>query len=254
LDKGPVSIGVIGFGRFGRLTARYLATDFEMVVASRSADAAAVAQLGARPGTLAEACAQSIVVPCVPISRLQDVLAAMKPLLAADSLVADVCSVKQYPVEWMQTILPPTTPILATHPMFGPDSAARSLKGQKIVLCPVRLSDQRYQRIKSYLESLGLKVYETTPEEHDRQISVSLALTHYIGRSLKAFGARPLDIDTEGYQRLLHILGVVENDTWQLFEDMNRYNPHAAGQREKFRQALATVEERLAAGGATPRF
>ena len=89
-------------------------------------------------------------------------------------------------------------------------------------------------------------IYETTPEEHDRQIADSLALTHYIGRSLKAFGAQALDIDTEGYQRLLHILGVVENDTWQLFEDMNRYNPYAADRRESFRQALADIEGRLA--------
>ena len=245
MAESAVSIGVIGFGRFGQLTVRYLAADFDLRVASRSAEPGAIARLGARAATLAEACACDVVVPCVPISRLQAVLAQMSPLLKPDSLVADVCSVKQYPVAWMKALLPAATPILATHPMFGPDSAADSLTGQKIVLCPVRLPAERYGCIRSYLESRGLQLYEATPEEHDRQIAVSLALTHYIGRSLKAFGARPLGIDTEGYQRLLHILGVVENDTWQLFEDMNRYNPYAARQREGFRKALAEVESRL---------
>ena len=125
------SIGVIGFGRFGRLTTRYLASDFEVVVASRSADPTAVAQLGARLGTLAEACAGSIVVPCVPISRMEGVLAAMAPLLGTETLVADVCSVKQYPVEWMKAILPAATPYWPPIPcsvLTVPPAPLRAIK------------------------------------------------------------------------------------------------------------------------------
>jgi prephenate dehydrogenase len=58
-------------------------------------------------------------------------------------------------------------------------------------------------------------------------------------------GARPQEIDTEGYQRLLRILEVVEHDTWQLFEDMNRFNPHAAEIRQRFMQALAEIGAQL---------
>ena len=50
---------------------------------------------------------------------------------------------------------------------------------------------------------MGLVVIESTPEDHDKQIAVSLALTHFIGRALSEFGAGPLEIDTEGYSRLL---------------------------------------------------
>jgi prephenate dehydrogenase len=123
----------------------------------------------------------------------------------------------------MRKALPETVSILATHPMFGPDSAATSLRERKIVLCRERVPEGRYRRIKSYLSGKGLVLIEATADEHDRQIAVSLALTHTIGRSLSAFGARDLPIDTEGYRRLLHILGVVEHDTWQLFQDMNTY-------------------------------
>jgi prephenate dehydrogenase len=38
---------------------------------------------------------------------------------------------------------------------------------------------------------------------------------------------------------------VVENDTWQLFEDMNRFNPYAADARRRFMQAVATIESNL---------
>ena len=167
-------------------------------------------------------------------------------------MVVDVCSVKALPVQWMCDILPATIPILATHPMFGPDSAADALTGRKIVLCPVRLPPERYACIRDYLAAKGLVLMETTPEAHDRQIAVTLALTHFIGRSLSRFGAPALDIDTEGYQRLRHILGVVENDTWELFQDMHGYNPFAAQTRRAFIAAMGEIEAALAQNENAP--
>ena len=52
------------------------------------------------------------------------------------------------------------------------------------------------------------------------------------------FGAEPIDIDTKGYRRLMKILITVQNDTWQLFEDMNRYNPYAKETRVEFINSL----------------
>jgi prephenate dehydrogenase len=62
-------------------------------------------------------------------------------------------------------------------------------------------------------------------------------------------GAKPQDIDTEGYKRLLHILEVVENDTWQLFADMNRYNPYAVEVRRDFIKAMQAIERRIESDG-----
>ena len=135
--------------------------------------------------------------------------------------------------------------ILPTHPMFGPDSAADSLQGRKIVLCPERIDSARYEKILRWLKGKGLVTIETTAREHDEKIAVSLSLTHFIGRSLSAFGARDLDIDTEGYKRLMHILGVVSHDTWQLFEDMHAYNPFAKEKRQAFMDAMTAIHERL---------
>jgi prephenate dehydrogenase len=238
-------IGIIGFGRFGELTARYLSRDCEVVVYSRSPKTDEIAAAGASPGTLADACGQDTVILCVPISAMSATLRQIAPLLRGDALVVDVCSVKVQPVQWMESLLPTTVSILPTHPLFGPDSAAKSLSGCKIVLCPGRLDPGRYAQIKTWLAQKGLIVIETTPEAHDRKIAVSLTLTHFIGRALAEFGAAELDIDTEGYKRLMHILGVVQHDTWQLFKDMNDFNPYARKQRIDFIQAMASIHERL---------
>jgi prephenate dehydrogenase len=238
-------IGIIGFGRFGRLLARYLAADFPVKVWDPTADEQAVVSAGACPTDCMTAAQSDVVIPAVPISRLKEVLSQIKPHLKSDALVIDVCSVKEQPIRWMQEVLPERVDILGTHPMFGPDSAADSLQGRKIVLCRIRIGCERYAKIRAYLESRGLTVIEAGASEHDRQIAVSLGLTHVIGRALAGMEARPLDIDTEGYRRLLRILEVVENDTWQLFEDMQRYNPHAEKVRRMFMGALEEIEMRL---------
>ena len=241
-------IGIIGYGRFGKLTARYLAQDFDVAVYHRTDKSAAINRYGARAVSLETVCRQDIVIPCVPISALREVLQDIKPLLRPDALVVDVCSVKEYPVGLMIDLLPRTVSILATHPMFGPDSASDSLQGRKICLCKVRILENNYQNIKAYLAAKGLVVIEATAGEHDEQIATSLSLTHFIGRTLSEYGAGPLDIDTEGYKRLLHILEVVERDTWQLFLDMHRYNAYAANKRVAFMEVMQDINSRLEKG------
>ena len=238
-------IGIIGFGRFGKLVAHYLARDLDVYVYNRSDKDAEIAGTGAHPAPLDMVCRQKIVIPCVPISTLKENLKTIAPLLEPGAVVIDVCSVKEYPVQWMLEELPESVSILATHPMFGPDSAADSLQDRKICLCRVRVPDAQYQKIKKYLTSKGLIVIEATPGEHDEQIATSLSLTHLIGRTLSECGAKPLDIDTEGYKRLIHILEVVERDTWQLFQDMHRYNPYAKKKRIEFMEVMQEINSRL---------
>ncbi len=238
-------IAILGFGRFGKLMAQYLSKDYDVCVHTRSDCNREIEMAGALPVTFEDACRQKVLILAVPISAMQATLARIAPKLTPGALVVDVCSVKEYPVRLMQELLPEEVSILATHPMFGPDSAADSLVGRKIVVCRERIETDVYQKIIAYLKSKGLVVIETSAEAHDRQIAISLALTHFIGRSLSEFGAVPLDIDTEGYKRLLHVLGVVENDTWQLFEDMNTYNPYAAESRQTFLDAVQTIQSKL---------
>ena len=238
-------IGIIGFGRFGKLTARYLAEDFEVFVFNRTEKSDEIKKCGAREASLKKVCQQKIVIVCVPISTFKEILVEIGPLLKKGAVVVDVCSVKVYPAQWMKASLPETVSILATHPIFGPDSASDSLTGHKIFLSPIRIGEEPYQKIKTYLASKELVLIESTPEDHDEQIAVSLALTHTIGRTLSEFGAAQLDIDSEGYKRLLHILEVVENDTWQLFYDMHRYNPYALEKRTRFMQALQKINDQI---------
>lgn len=241
-------IGLIGCGRFGRLAARYLAEDFLVGVYDSNPANTAELPHGVHAVTLPEAAAASVLLLAVPISALRAVLRQIRYIVQPGTLVLDVCSVKTWPALWMRTLLPAGVEILATHPMFGPDSAADGLQGRNLILCPERIDPARYQKIRAYLAAKGLHLIETDPRGHDAQAAVSLSLTHFIGRALEVYGARPQAVDTEGYRRLLHILEVVTHDTWELFRDMHRFNPYARTERRAFVAALAQVEQMLSQG------
>ncbi|GAB4009948.1 MAG: prephenate dehydrogenase/arogenate dehydrogenase family protein [Bdellovibrio sp.] len=240
-----MKIGIIGFGRLGKLAAQNLAQDSDLSVFDIKGLEAEIKAVGAKARPLAEVAASDIVLPIVPISELKATLNSIKNYIKPGALVIDVCSVKEAPVQWMKEILPSHCEILGTHPMFGPDSAKLTLYGSKIVLCPVRINEEKLKNIDNYLQTHGLHTITCTPTEHDKQIAHSLILTHFVGRGLVEFGASDLEIDTKGYRRLMKILETVVNDSWQLFEDMNHYNKYAKEMREQFIKSLQTIDHKV---------
>lgn len=242
-----MSVGIIGFGRIGRLLTRYFAKDFDIKVYDTRPLKREVERLGASWASLESACDSSVVVPCVPIDAFEGTVKRIAKLVRPGALVMDVCSVKEHPVRVMKKHLPRGVQILATHPNFGPDSAAETLQGHKVIVCPVRVKPATLAEVKRVLKKKGLVVIPMTPAEHDRKAARSLVLTHFIGRTLIACGAQSTGIDTEGYKRLLRILQTVQNDTWRLFEDMNKYNAYSGPMRRRFLQAMSRIDRKVGA-------
>ncbi len=55
-------------------------------------------------------------------------------------LIVDVASVKEHPRNILLGLLPEECDVLATHPMFGPDSARDGWQGQAFVYEPTRIN------------------------------------------------------------------------------------------------------------------
>ncbi|MEQ8221372.1 MAG: prephenate dehydrogenase [Candidatus Eremiobacterota bacterium] len=235
--------GIIGFGRFGQLAGKYLRDGLNVYVYDRVDRSNEIEKLGLCKSSLEEACKKDIIILSMPISSLEGVLLDIRDYVREDSIIMDVCSVKEIPCNLMKKYLPSSVHILGTHPLFGPDSARTTLKNRKIVLCPVRITEEKLDCVKSFLEGKELKIIEMTPEDHDEQISYSLVLTHFIGRAMIDMKLGEQEIETLGYQRLLKILSTVRNDTWELFQDMNKYNNYASQVRDKFINSLKNIDD-----------
>jgi len=221
------TLGLIGFGQFGQLAAGVLSRHFEIVAADVAPAAEAAAQaLGVAFGTLPEAASCDVVVVAAPVAAMRAVFTAMAPHVKPGALVADVGSVKMLPAQWMSDILPAHADLVATHPLFGPQSARGGLSGLRLVVCPVR--GERHEQVAAFGRRLGLTVTVTTPEEHDREMAYVQALTHLIGRSLVNMGIPDEQLKTQFYQHLLDLCALIGADTFELFTAIQTQNPFAA--------------------------
>ena len=123
-----MTIGIIGFSRFGQLLAKILKPYGEVFVCNRSDRSAKAKELGVEWTSLEQVCQADWIFVAVAISATEEIIKKIASLLKKGSLVMDVCSVKVYPSQWLKKYIPRNNEIMATHPMFGPDSAANGTK------------------------------------------------------------------------------------------------------------------------------
>lgn len=238
-----MNVGVYGLGRFGYFWSKVLAQKNIVKVYSRN-------QSRETPENTIrvsedELCSCDIIFLCVAISAVEKVLEQIKDKIGDNTIIADTCSVKMYPVEQMKKILKPGTPILATHPMFGPDSARKGVQGLPIVLSNIRLTDEQFSYWDEHFQSYGMDIYKMTPEEHDREAAYTQGVTHFIGRVLSDLELKSSGIGTAGYNDLLDIITQTCNDPWQLFMDLQRYNPYTKDMRDNLAKSLKKVMNSL---------
>jgi len=228
------NVGIIGFGAFGRLMAAHLQPWFTLRVHDPARPPATdTAGRGLAPASLTEAAACDVVILAVPVAAIPDVVAAIAPHLRPGALVLDVGSVKLEPAAVMAKGLPDHVEILATHPLFGPQSARQGLRGLGIALCPVRCPDVR--RVAAFLRrALGLKVHLTTADAHDREAAMVQGLTHLIARILVEMEPLPRSLTTASFTHLMQAVEMVRHDAHEVFLAIERANPHAKAVRDRF--------------------
>lgn len=255
MKKDKKIIGVVGFGKFGTLTASILSTFFDVRVYhyKKTLEYEKLARkIGVRLIELSELAECDVTILTVPISRTEEMIKTVAPHLKKGSLLVDACSVKVLPCRWLKKYAPRDVEILGTHPMFGPvttkfdiDKKYWELKDKQVVLCPLRTSEKTMKEIQKFLKSLEIEVIVTTPEDHDQQNAKSLSFVHFLGRSMMASGIVPQRIFTLGYADVLKILPHTNQDEWQLFFDMNNLNPYAEKVRQTFLMACDGVEDKI---------
>lgn len=241
-----MQIGVYGLGRFGSFWASTLAHHMkEDRVVAYSRRSHEVPQ-GVSLVSEEELLNSDYIFYCVSISAFEKVLERTAPMVNPSSIVMDTCSVKTYPASWMLKYFPKEQPLVATHPMFGPDSGRCGVEGLPMVLCNLSASEESYGRVKGMFSSWNLEILEMTPREHDKEAAYSQGVTHFVGRTLKQMGMQPTPIATQGYRSLMTIVEQTCNDPIQLFYDLQRFNPYAREMRLSLQVAIEKVLNALA--------
>ncbi|MFT4089519.1 MAG: prephenate dehydrogenase [Asticcacaulis sp.] len=247
MSKKVYTLGLFGLGAFGQLIVRHLAPYFDIYVYDPSPGAKAFAKRhNVTLTTLEVAAACRFVVLATPIRTLKELAKTIAPHVRKYALVIDVGSVKVKPAEWLKEALAPTTSILCTHPLFGPQSASKGINDMEIVVCPVRM--RHLQPVIRFLRNtLDLKVSLATPEEHDRALAAVQGLTHMIAKVLSGLEPLPQEHTTRSYDLLMQGVRLVQGDSDELFLSIERDNPYASEVRRRFFSEIDSLRARLEA-------
>lgn len=226
------TITIVGFGRFGKTLYQLLKNDFKLIIISRK--------------NIKDIVKADVVFYCVPISSFESVIKSHKKYFKDNHLLIDVLSVKMHPKKIFDKYLKGLkTQAILTHPMFGPDSSKNGFSGLPIVLDKYKADNNNFSFWKDFFRKKGLKVIEMSAQKHDQLAANSQGVTHFIGRLLEKFGFKQTEIDSLGAKKLQEVMGQTCNDTWQLFKDLQNYNPHTKSMRVKLGRAYDLLYNQL---------
>ena len=195
----------------------------------------------------------NVIVVSVPIAATADIIKQVGPLMKDDSLLMDLTSLKKEPVELM--LAHSRAEVIGCHPLFGP--ALVDVKGQNVVLCPVR-GKNWHNWLTNLLEKSGLVVTEKTPEEHDEMMAIVQVLNHLntiaLGLVLAETGIELAEIkkySTPIFQTKVEIIKKVFTESPELYADIIARNPDTEKMLSLYEKALADIRALWKSGDGT---
>ena len=187
------------------------------------------------------------VIFCNSINSFEEVISKIPSHFFKDKLIIDVLSVKEYPLEIYKKY-DITENILFTHPMFGPDSVFTSdnWENKNFVYYPHNIKlISVFSKFMMFLNDLDCNLILMNPIDHDKCVSESQFVTHFIGRSLKELDLKTTPINTSNYDNLLSLIKNTSNDSFELFKGITLKNNYTAPVIDKILYSMHKIKNML---------
>lgn len=246
------TIGVLGYGRFGRALSGLLSDanlphrvfDPRLDEVPPKLQAGSLVELASR---------SSIVILAMPVSGMRAALKELRPHLSPEQLVIDVGSVKVRPVHMLASVLGRDIPWVGTHPLFGPASLARG-DARRTVVCPNPLHPEAVRRTRALFEQLGCSVTEMSPEAHDVLMARTHVLTFFLAHGLvKAGVGKDLPFAPPSFHPVARLEEYARTEVPHLFAVVQAENPYAREARVGLLEALTQLHQGLELASETAR-
>ncbi len=232
---------LIGFGRFGKLFYKFFKNDYNLQIYDKNESTFN----GIKIKNLSKFNYEvDIIFFAIPISSFKETSETIRQTIKPNTLIVELSSIKIYPLKILKKYFPKNK-ILGIHPLFGPDSVKRSLRGHQLIVINETKIDKKINYVINSFMKKGVEIKYLNSREHDELMAYTLCLTQFIGRALGKLKLPDNSTGTKGYFDLLNIIKRTNNDTLQLFIDMNRYNPYSKLMRKKLIQSFIKIDNLL---------
>lgn len=237
------TLWVFWYGQFMEFFTPYLHDYFDVVIYDRNQkNTQSIRDIWATPANLEITARCDFVLLGYPTSYIPQLIDDISDFLQVEAIVFDICSIKTPPVESMLAGLVPTNHIIATHPIFWPQSGKNGIKWLTMTISNVRCDQKKFQDFcRIFSHWLELNVVDISPEQHDKEMAYIQWITHFIGRALKDIEIPNSELATTSYLHLMEAKEMVGNDSDALFLSIQSDNPFIGDVRKK----LLTQFEKL---------
>lgn len=257
--KEKIKIAVIGgSGEFGRVFASFFKkAGYEVTITGRNEEKGkrVAREYGFEftRDNIKAAKESDFVIFSLPIDETAKVIKEVAPHVREGCLISDTTSVKEIPCKAMLESTGKGVEIIGMHPMFGP--RVTSLEGNVVILTPVRISKSSawLSFLVDFFEKNKARVVFSTPEEHDRLMSIVQVLTHF-SYITAARTIRKLDVDVEEtrklaspvYELMLDLIArIVGQNPW-LYASIQMYNKHSSEVQRTFIEEAEQLSKDIA--------
>jgi len=182
----------------------------------------------------------------VPISVTESLIKELAPQAKSKSLITDFTAIKSNSVSTMLESAPSSCEVLGLHPIFGP-SVVSDLSKQVFAACLSRPGELT-KFLLSFFRDEGAIIKETTPEEHDRMMSMVQGLTHLsaiaTAIALKNLGfnlEESFEFSSPIYRLRLNMIGRILSQSPQLYAEIAVDNPLTAKTINAYQDAISKL-------------
>lgn len=182
-----------------------------------------------------------LVINAVTLKYTLDAFNTVLPVLRKDCIISDIASVKTGLKEFYEQC---GLPYVSTHPMFGPTFARLdNLSHENAII--IKEGDHLGRIFfKDLYQTLGLRIFEYTFDEHDETVAYSLSIPFI---STITFAAVMKHQDAPGTTFKKHMAiarGLASEDDYLLQEIL--FNPHTVEEITNIRTELKKLAEIIA--------
>ncbi len=228
---------IIGVGRMGSWFAKVLSMEHEVAVYDRDLEKADMLKdkdvEAIRDLSQLDSFAPEIVINAVSLKDTIPAFKEVRPYLGETTIISDIASVKGELSNYYEGV---PFEFVSLHPMFGPTFADMgSLKGEGVIF--IKGSNKEGVRFfEGLFKSYGLRIFESTFDEHDRMMAYSLALP-FIASMAFAASVEKETVPGITFARHLNIArGLLSEDDQLLTEIM--FNIYALPEIDKIASSL----------------
>jgi len=174
-------VAVIGAGGMGSWFARYFKSrGGSLIVSDRDRGKAQrlASRIRARyaSSNMEAARGSDIIILATPVNVVSDTVKEILPALRRNALLLDICAVKSAVIPALRLAERRGVKVASIHPMFG--SLARGMRKKLIIIVRTGKDRRGMKTVRRLFR--GARIFSAEAETHDRQMALTLALTHFL--------------------------------------------------------------------------